>query len=355
MKGVILHGGSGTRLRPLTYTDVKQLLPIAGKPVSEYVLNNIIELGIKDINVIIGEVGGREVQEYYGDGSRWGVKISYTYQGKPLGIAHAIGMVSDFVGNDEFVVALGDNYFQNGFTSLYEEYDSKNYDALIALTPVNDPKRFGIAEVEGKKIIRLVEKPKEPRSNLAIAGVYFLNQKIFPIIEKLKPSARGELEITDAIQNLITEGSRVTYSVIHGWWKDTGTVDEFLDCNRMVMDKLPENHSSIKTSAKILGRVNIEEGATVSDDSIIQGPCFIGSGSRIESSRIGPYTSIGRKCVISSSEIDDSIVMDNAQISLPNGNRMISSLIGPNVVIEHGKSVTAGYTFVLGRDSRVKL
>ncbi|OWP57192.1 MAG: glucose-1-phosphate thymidylyltransferase [Thermoplasmatales archaeon B_DKE] len=355
MKGVILHGGSGTRLRPLTYTDVKQLLPIAGKPVSEYILNNIIELGIKEINIIIGEVGGREVQEYYGDGSRWGVRISYTYQGKPLGIAHAIGMVSDFVGNDEFVVALGDNYFQNGFASLYEEYDSKNYDALIALTPVNDPKRFGIAEVEGKKIIKLVEKPKEPKSNLAIAGVYFLNRKIFPIIKMLKPSARGELEITDAIQNLITEGSRVTFSVIHGWWKDTGTVDEFLDCNRMVMDKLSENHSSIKTSAKILGRVNIEEGATVSDDSIIQGPCFIGSGSRIESSRIGPYTSIGRKCVISSSEIDDSIIMDNSRISLPGGKRMISSLIGPNVVIDHTNSMTSGFTFVLGRDSQVRL
>jgi glucose-1-phosphate thymidylyltransferase len=355
MKGVILHGGSGTRLRPLTYTDVKQLLPIAGKPVSEYVLDNLIELGIRDINIIIGEVGGKEVQDYYGDGSKWGVNISYTYQGKPLGIAHAIGMVSKFVGKEEFVVALGDNYFQNGFISLQKEYDSRKFDALIALTPVNDPKRFGVAEVNENTITRLVEKPKEPKSNLAIAGVYFLNHKIFPIIEKLKPSARGELEITDAIQNLINEGNRVTYSVIHGWWKDTGTVEEFLDCNRMVLDKISENHSATRTSAKIIGRVFLEEGALISDDSIIQGPCFIGSGTRIESSRIGSYTSIGRKCVIKGCEIDDSIVMDNSRISIPNSNRMISSLIGPNVVIEHGNSVTGGYTFILGRDSRVKL
>ena len=355
MKGVILHGGSGTRLRPLTYTDVKQLLPIAGKPVSEYILNNIKELGITEINVIIGEVGGKEVQDYYGDGSKWGVRISYTYQGKPLGIAHAIGLTSSFVGDDDFIVALGDNYFQNGFTSLYNEYDSNKFDALIALTPVSDPKRFGIAEVDGKRITRLVEKPKEPKSNLAIAGVYFLNRKIFPIINSLKPSQRGELEITDAIQELITEGNNVTYSVIHGWWKDTGTVDEFLDCNRMVLDKISEKKSLTTSGARIVGRVYIENDVEISDDSIIQGPCFIGSGSKIDKCRIGPYTSIGRKCIISNCEIDDSIIMDSSRISLPNGNRMISSLIGPNVVIEHGNSVTSGYTFVLGRDSKVRL
>ncbi|MEM0135023.1 MAG: glucose-1-phosphate thymidylyltransferase [Thermoplasmatales archaeon] len=278
MKGIILHGGSGTRLRPLTYTDVKQLLPLAGKPVSEYILNNMIEIGINEINIITGEVGDREVRDYYGDGSKWSIKIDYTYQGKPLGIAHAIGLIADFVKDEDFIVALGDNYFQNGFKSLSDEYDKSKVDALIALTPVKDAHRFGIAEVDGKKITRLVEKPKNPKSNLAIAGVYFLNKKIFPVIQKLSPSQRGELEITDAIQNLITEGNTVAYSVIHGWWKDTGTVDEFLDCNRMVLDKIAERSISVVTGAKIIGRVQVEDDVEISDDSIIQGPCFIGRG-----------------------------------------------------------------------------
>lgn len=355
MKGVILHGGSGTRLRPLTYTDVKQLLPIAGKPVSEYILSNMIEIGINEINIITGEVGNKEVRDYYGDGSKWGVKISYTYQGKPLGIAHAIGLVSDFVGDEDFIVALGDNYFQNGFKSLSEEYSKCKADALIALTPVKDPQRFGIAEVEGKRIIRLVEKPKEPRSNLAIAGVYFLNKKIFPIMFKLAPSRRGELEITDAIQNLITEGNNVAYSVIHGWWKDTGTVDEFLDCNRMVLDKISERPISSGTHAKIIGRVLIEDDVEISDDSIIQGPCFIGEGSKITKCRIGPYTSVGRMCILNDCEIDDSVIMDNSKVSIPKGNRMISSLLGPNVTVGRTDSVSGGFTFVLGRDSKVLL
>jgi dTDP-glucose pyrophosphorylase len=227
MKGIILHGGYGTRLRPLTYSDVKQLLPIAGKPISEYALENLIDLGIKDINIVIGSVGGDDVKNYYGDGSKWHVNISYTYQEKPLGIAHAISMCRDFVGNDKFVVYLGDNFLQNGISEMYHHF--KECDTLLALTEVSNPSQFGIAEVQGNRITSLIEKPKIPKSNLAITGVYFLSNSIFESIDRLKPSARGEYEITEALQDQINRGYNVSFSIVKGWFKDTGTVEDFLN------------------------------------------------------------------------------------------------------------------------------
>ena len=354
MKGVILHGGSGTRLRPLTYTDVKQLLPLAGKPVSEYALLNLIEIGITEVNIIVGEIGEKEVREYYGDGSKWGIKITYTYQGRPLGIAHAIGLTRDFVGNDNFVVILGDNYFQIGLTGLFKNFKEGSFDSLLALTKVNNPSQFGIAEVKNGKIISLVEKPKEPKSDLAIAGAYFLNPKVFPIIDKLKPSWRNELEITEAFQIMLEKGMTLGYSIISGWWKDTGTVDEFLDCNRMVLDKTLIDPMA-QERKNVSGRVFIGSNVVIDDHTKILGPCYIGSGTVIEKSYIGPYTSIGSNCRIVESEIEDSVVMDNCNIELGAANRIRESLLGANVVIEPVAKNGNSRKLVVGRDSKLVL
>ena len=354
MKGVILHGGSGTRLRPLTYTDVKQLLPVAGKPISEYALENLMEIGIRDINIIIGSTGGEEVKKYYGDGSRWGVNISYTFQEKPLGIAHAIGLTKNFVNGDKFVVFLGDNYIQDGISELYDSFISQNSDGMLGLVHVSNPSQFGIAEVNNGKIVRLVEKPKIPASDLAIAGVYFLSGKVFDYIEKLKPSGRGEYEITEAYQNMVDSKLNIGYSIISGWFKDTGTVEDFLDCNRLVLDKLHIKKGWKEINKNISGRVSIAEDAYISEDSRILGPCFIGSGTRIENSYIGAFTSIGSNCKISNSEIEDTIIMDGAEINLSSNFRLRSSLIGPNVKIKTGGKASNPMKVVLGRDSRLE-
>ena len=353
MKGIILHGGSGTRLRPLTYTDVKQLLPVAGKPISEYALENLIELGVKEINIVIGSVGGNEVKNYYGDGSKWDVRISYTYQDQPLGIAHAIGLVKDFVNNNEFVVFLGDNYLQDGISKLYENYISNNYDGMIALVKVKNPSQFGIAEVNKDKIVRLVEKPKEPKSDLAIAGVYFLKPMVFDVISSLKPSWRGEYEITEAYQQMIDEGRRIGYSVISGWFKDTGTVEDFLDCNRLVLDKISTNIHIQKEG--ISGRASISDNVDISTGSRVLGPCYIGNNTIVDNSYIGPFTSIGSNCIIRNAEIEDSIVMDGTTIELNAGTIIRQSLIGPNVKITSNTNNGRMLKLVLGRDSRIEM
>ena len=357
MKGVILHGGSGTRLRPLTYTDVKQLLPLAGKPVSEYALLNLIDIGISEVNIIVGEIGEKEVREYYGDGSKWGIHITYTYQGKPLGIAHAIGMTREFVGRDDFVVVLGDNYFQSGLEGLQKSFQIGGFDSLLALTKVNNPSQFGIAEVQDGKIVSLVEKPKEPKSDLAIAGAYFLTPKIFPIIDGLAPSWRNELEITEAFQVMLDKGMSLGYSVISGWWKDTGTVDEFLDCNRMVLDKIsPEGDAiSPKGGPTVSGRVRMGKNVSITGESRVLGPCYIGDNTTIHDTYVGPYTSVGSNCKLSNIEIEDSIVMDGSSIEIANGTRISRSLIGSNVTVRPTNSKTRTIRLVVGRDSKIEL
>ena len=352
MKGIILHGGSGTRLRPLTYTDVKQLLPLAGKPVSEYALTNLIELGILEINIVLGKVGYDEVRGYYGDGKKWGVNITYTLQGEPLGIAHAIGITREFVGDEDFVVVLGDNYFQNGFLQLLEDFKKDKKDAFVALIEVSNPQQFGVAEISNGKIVGLVEKPKAPKSNYAVTGVYFLKNSIFLFIDSLKPSWRGELEITEAFQKMIDSGMNIGYSVIKGWWKDTGTVEEFLDCNRMVL----ENPNSIYSEASvqnIKGRVSLGENVTIDENSHILGPCYIGPNTKIENSYIGPYTSIGSSCQIKDSEIENSVIMDSCKISLGSGNRIRESLLGASVTVESVSDKQNSIKLILGRDSKV--
>ncbi|MEM0135391.1 MAG: glucose-1-phosphate thymidylyltransferase [Thermoplasmatales archaeon] len=353
MKGIILHGGSGSRLRPLTYSDVKQLLPIAGKPISEYALQNLVSIGISEVNIVIGSVGGEEVKRYYGDGARWGVSISYTYQEKPLGIAHAISLTRDFVGDDNFVVFLGDNFLQDGISSLYHEFTAHEYEGMIALVRVSDPSQFGIAEVEGDKIVKLVEKPKQPRSDLAIVGVYFLSPEVFRSIDKLKPSARGELEITEAYQDMIESGRKIGYAIVKGWFKDTGTVDDFIDCNRLVLDRISGNVSDLKMK-NVSGRVYLGKDSFISERSRVLGPCYIGPGTKIDDSYIGPFTSIGSNCVVKDSEIEDSIVMDGTEISLSRNYILRQCLIGSNVRIKGSGSTSRTLRFVLGRDSKLE-
>ena len=353
MKGILLHGGSGTRLRPLTYTDVKQLLPIAGKPISEYALENMIDIGIKEINIVIGSIGGEEVKRYYGDGSKWNIRITYTYQEKPLGIAQAIGLTQTFVKDDSFIVYLGDNYLQDGISKLYQDFISKKYDAMIALVPVTNPSQFGIAEIKDDKITKLVEKPREPKSNLAIAGVYFLYPNVFEIISHLKPSGRNEYEITEAYQEMINKGMNVGYSIINGWFKDTGTVDDFLDCNRLVLDRIKGNQ--MKEESKISGRVYLGENVKLLENTRILGPCYIGSNTQIKDSYIGPFTSIGANCNIENVEIENSIIMDETDIKMPGETRISESLIGPKTSIKPNNSRQRAMKLVLGRESKLEL
>ena len=276
--------------------------------------------------------------------------ITYTYQEKALGMAHAILLTESFIGNVDFIVFLGDNFIQNGLTKLYETYIEKGYDGMLALVPVKDPRRFGAAEVDNGRIVRLVEKPKEPKSNLAIAGVYFLKPFAFDIIRKMKPSWRNEYEITEAYQMMIDSGYNIGYDIIRGWFKDTGTVDDFINCNRLVLDKISVDYSS--ASDNVRGRVIIGDDVEISDDSTVMGPCFIGENTKIAGSYIGPYTSIGNGCSIKDTEIEDSVIMDNAIIDTKK-SKLRSSLIGSNSRILRSDSANGTLRLVLGRDSAV--
>lgn len=329
MKGIILHGGLGTRLRPLTYSGPKQLIPIANKPVSQHVLEDLISSGIRDITIVLGNIFPELVQEHYGDGSRFGVKITYIYQGYPKGIAHAIGLCKEFVGNDKFVVYLGDNMLQHGIKEYVSEFLNSDYDAMILLKEVEDPTRFGIAEFDkDRKLIRLVEKPKVPPSKYALVGVYFLTPIIFKAIEGLKPSLRGEYEITDALQMLIDDGYKVGYRFVKGWWLDTGKKDDIIYANMLVLDERAKR--GIKgeiLNSKMEGRVSIGEGTKVVN-SVIRGPTIIGRNCLIESSFIGPYTSIGDGSRILNSSLENCVILENAFIK--DVSRLEDSLIGRN-------------------------
>lgn len=296
MKGIILHGGFGTRLRPLTHTGPKQLIPVANKPISHYVFDDLLEAGIYDIAILLGSAYPEKVMDYFGDGGSFGAKITYVQQGEPKGIAHAVGLCKDFVGADKFVVYLGDNLLKGGVRKYVEKFLDGELDAMILLNQVEDPTRFGVAEFDlNGKLVKLVEKPKTPPSKYALTGIYFLTSSIFEAIKDLKPSWRGELEITEALQTLISSGYKVGYDVVSGWWKDTGTPEDILDANRLVLDELePSIKGSVEDGSSIQGRVFVDEGSTVKKGALIRGPCVIGKNSTIEPAvYIGPYTSIG--------------------------------------------------------------
>ncbi len=359
IKGVLLHGGFGTRLRPLTHTGPKQLIKVAGKPISQWALEDLRGSGVKDVAVILGNIAPERVVEYYGDGSWLGLNLTYIYQGYPHGLAHALYMAREFVGDDPFVMYLGDNIIFEGIARFVRRFEESDSEAMILLAEVPNPQRFGVARFDDKgRLVGLVEKPREPPSPYALVGVYFFRPPhIFRAVESIKPSWRGELEITDAIQRLIDWGLRVDYDIITGWWKDTGTPEDILDANRMILDsKLEGRILGRVEGAEIQGRVYIDEGAVVSRDAIVRGPAYIGRGTRIGSGTyIGPYTSIGSGCEISNVEIENSLVEDGVVLK-DIGSRITDSIIGSrSVVAGKANKIPSGYRLILGERSQITL
>jgi len=351
MKALILSGGHGTRLRPLTYSQQKQLIPVANKPVLFYAIEDVIEAGVKEIGIIVGPNKEQVIETV--KSVDWDAEIEFIYQGDPLGLAHAILVAEEFLDDEEFVMYLGDNILRDGIVEHAQKFMELNPDALILLTQVDEPQRFGVAEFdENGKVKRLIEKPKVPPSNYALVGVYFFKPIIIEACKNIRPSWRNELEITDAIQWLIDNGYKVEASIVEGWWKDTGKPEDILEANRLVLDEIhPKIKGKIENS-KIIGRVVIEEGAVIRD-STIKGPCVIGRNCQIINSYIGPYTSIGNECVIEGTEIEDSVIMDGSVIV--NAGRIIESLIGKNVKIIEANLKPKGCRFVVGDNSNIVL
>ena len=351
MKGLILAGGYGTRLRPLTYSQQKQLIPILNKPILFYTVEDLIEAGITDIGIITGP--NREMVINAVKSFPFDANIEFIHQGEPKGIAHAIKVARDFLGDEDFVVYLGDNILKEGITSHLDHFLMNNFDASILLCEVPNPQQFGVAELNlDGTIKRLVEKPKVPPSNLALVGIYFFKPCIHEAIDHLKPSWRNEYEITDAIQWLIDHGKKVGWTKVKGWWKDTGRAEDIIDVNRLLLDDIQTKIKS-KTDAMIIGRVVIEEGCQIDENTIIKGPVVIGKNCVIKNSYIGPYTSIGHNCVIENSEIEDSLIMDGTHIK--NSKRIVESLIGKGVKIIHEDTRPRGHRLIVGDKSHIRL
>jgi len=352
LKAIILCAGEGTRLRPLTYTAAKHLIPVANKPIIYYIIEAIAATGIKDVGIVVSPYREEEFKGNLGAGERWGIHLSYILQRDPLGLAHAVACAKDFVKGQPFLVYLGDNLLESGVTDLVKEFKKGGTNSIILLAEVPDPRSFGVARLEGGRIKGLIEKPKEPPSNLAIVGVYLFDSHIFEAIEEIKPSPRGELEITDAIQRLIDKGYQVLPHMIKGWWKDVGKPEDMLDANRLILEKLEPRIDGHLESSQVKGRVIVEKGAKV-HSSELRGPLIIGTGSIIEGSFIGPFTAIDGQVKIRKSEIEYSIVMEGSRIE---GIRRVDhSLIGRNVHVSLKDGLPKAYNFVLGDNSQVKL
>jgi glucose-1-phosphate thymidylyltransferase len=357
MKGVLLAGGTGSRLYPITHTGPKQLVPIANKPVLDYAIEDLREAGIDEIGVILGNKGREAIQNHLGDGSEYGVDITYIVQGDPLGLAHAVGCARDFVGDDSFVVYLGDDLMREGITDLVADFDPAEYAAGIGLQEVEEPSRYGIVGLnENDDVIELAEKPDDPPSNLALIGIYVFTPAIFEQIEDLEPSWRGELEITDAIQGLLDDGRRVQSHIVHGWWKDTGKPEDVLHANRLVLDDVDENLAgAVEDEESIVGRVDLREGAIVEEGAVVRGPVSIGEETRIGSGAyIGPYTSIGPNSEIDDVHIEASVTMGDNEITAD--RTIIDSLIGRQATItSNANKQPNGDRMVVGRNSTLEL
>ncbi|HCD03211.1 MAG TPA: glucose-1-phosphate thymidylyltransferase [Planctomycetaceae bacterium] len=351
MKGLVLSGGKGSRLRPLTYTRAKQLVPVANKPVLFYGIEALAAAGVRDIGIVVGDTH-EEIRAAVGNGSRWDVTVTYIEQDAPRGLAHAVLISESFIGHEPFVMYLGDNLLNKGITPFVEEFVRTRPAAQILLTRVPDPQMFGVAELTDGSVTRLVEKPKEPKSDLALVGVYMFGPEIFESARSIEPSGRNELEITDAIQHLIDRGCVVRPHLVEGWWKDTGKLDDMLEANRLILDTLDRRiEGSVDADSRVEGKVVVDAGAEIID-SVVRGPVIIGANARIEHAYVGPFTSIMNNVVVRASEIEHSIVLEDSVLS-DLSNRVIDSLIGRNVRIIREPVKPSAYRFMLGDNSEV--
>ena len=351
MKGLILSGGRGTRPRPLTYTSAKQLVPVANKPVLFYGIEALAEAGIRDIGIVVGDTQA-EIRAAVGDGSAWGVSITYIEQDAPRGLAHAVLISEPFIGSDPFVMYLGDNLLNKGITNFVDEFVREKPAAQILLARVSDPQMFGVAELSEGRVVGLVEKPAEPKSDLALVGVYMFSPAVFDAVKSIRPSSRNELEITDAIQHLIDRGLEVRPHIVDGWWKDTGKLEDMLEANRLILDTIQRRvDGSVDAESRVEGKVIVEEGAVI-ENSVVRGPVVIGARAKIVNAYVGPFTSIMRDTEVRDSEIEHSIVLEGSSISNL-AARIEDSLIGKNVRISRLPVKPSAYRFMLGDNSEV--
>jgi glucose-1-phosphate thymidylyltransferase len=351
MKGLILSGGRGTRLRPLTYTSAKQLVPVANKPVLFYGIESLASAGIRDIAIVVGDTQA-EIRAAVGDGSAWGVNVTYIEQDAPRGLAHAVLISEPFIGSDSFVMYLGDNLLNKGIEKFVDEFNREKPAAQILLARVPDPQMFGVAELLDGRVVRLIEKPREPKSDLALVGVYMFSPAVFDAVKSIKPSGRNELEITDAIQTLIDRGLEVRPHIVDGWWKDTGKLEDVLEANRLILETIERRiDGSVDEHSRVEGKVIIEPGAVV-ERSVIRGPVIVGARAQIVNAFVGPFTSIMNDAEVRDSEIEHSIVLEGSSISNL-ANRVEDSLIGKNVKIYRLPVKPTAYRFMLGDNSEV--
>jgi glucose-1-phosphate thymidylyltransferase len=357
MKGLILSGGRGTRLRPITHTGPKQLVPVANKPVIQYAVEDLREAGVTDIGVVLGNVGREAIQEFLGDGSQFGVDITYIVQGNPLGLAHAVGCAEEFVDGDDFVMYLGDNILNDGITELVDSFRDGEYAAGLALQHVDNPNQFGIATVDDDgDIVSLVEKPEDPPSDLAIIGVYVFSPAIFDAVEAIEPSERGELEITDAIHLLLEEGGAIDSHVVQGWWKDTGKPEDILSANRLVLDDIDASRDgTIEDGAEVVGNVDVHGTAVIESGAVVRGPTSLAADVTVESGTyVGPYTSVGEHSRLANVQIGNSVVIGESEITTDES--IVDSLLGRGTTIgSSAEMLPEGRRLVIGENSKLRL
>jgi len=353
LKGLILSGGAGTRLRPITHTSAKQLVPVANKPVLFYGIEALVAAGVTEIGIIIAPQTGDEIRVAVGDGSAFGARITYIVQSEPAGLAHAVLTAEEFIDGSSFVMYLGDNLLRDGITGLVEEFEESEPDALILLTPVRDPSSYGVAELDGDRIVRLVEKPKDPPSDLALVGVYLFSPAIFDAARKLEPSWRNELEITEAIQGLIEDGRPVRSHVVRGWWKDTGQLEDMLEANRLVLEELETKLDGHVEDSRVEGRVVIEGGASVIR-STVRGPAVIGADALVEDAYVGPYTSLGEGVRVTRSEVEHSIILAGSVVE-DLGTRMEASLLGRDVRVTRSDGRPKSLRMMVGDSALIEM
>jgi glucose-1-phosphate thymidylyltransferase len=352
LKGLVLSGGAGTRLRPITHTSAKQLVPVANKPVLFYGLESLRDAGVRDVGIVVGDTHA-EIEAAVGDGSQFGLRVTYIRQDAPLGLAHAVLTAEDFLGDSPFVMYLGDNLLRDGIQDLVAEFRAGDADAMILLQRVPNPQSYGVAELADGRVVRLVEKPAEPKSDLALVGVYMFTPAILAAAKAINPSARGELEITDAIQYLIDQGLRVDPSEVTGWWKDTGKLEDMLEANRLILDVLEPRIDGTLEGSTIEGRVVLEAGARLINSSV-RGPAIIGAGALVEDAYVGPYSAISTGVVIRRAEVEHSIFLEDSRVEDIDA-RIESSLVGRGVVIARSEAKPRAYRFMVGDSSSIGL